>query len=166
MYICYIRSTGWLRNLLVKTHLWRHSYERVEAGCLATDYWIQGQCPKLQRTVLRGSRKWTERKRKWLWNTTRETILYPLPGFLALKIWSDKIFEQGSLDFHEDKTNLLMSIYSGIHPIKALQTKLVFISQEINDWNLLKIDAWIPDVKLVSDRLRPMIRSTNDPGKS
>ena len=169
IHICYTRSTRRLKDLLVKTHLWRHNCEKVEAECFATDYRIQGQCPKLQHTALRESKNKTERKRKWIFkkNTTRETILYSLPGLLALEIWSDKKFEQKSLHFHdEDRTNLLMSMYSGIQPIKALQTKLVFISQEINDRNLLKIDAWIPDVKPVSDRLRPMNRSTNDPGKS
>lgn len=43
--------------------------------------------------------------------------------------------------FNKDRTNLLMSIYSGIHPIKALKTRLESIAQEINDQNLLKIDA-------------------------
>ena len=98
-HICYTRSVGRFRNLLVKTHLWRHNCEKVEAGCSATDYWIQGQCPKLQHTALRRLKNKNEVKRKWIWNTIRETILYPLPGFLALKIWSDKIFEQIWLDF-------------------------------------------------------------------
>lgn len=63
------------------------------------------------------------RKQKWIWNTTWKTIFYPLPGFLPLKIWSDNILEQ-KLTYHEDRTNLFMSIYSGIHPMKALQKTL------------------------------------------
>ena len=155
MHICYTRSTGRLRELLVKTHLWRHNCEKVEAGCPASDYRIQGQCPKSQHTALSWSKK-----RKWNGNNFKIPLEKPFrirsQVFSRSKFDLIRYLKKNCYIFNEDKTNLLMSIYSGIHPIKALQTKLVFTSQEINDRNLLKIDAWIPDVKPISKGLRPI----------
>lgn len=73
---------------------------------------------------------WINKKRKW--NGDEIGIPLEKPFCIRSQVFSRSKFDliryldKNSWIFNEDRTNLLMSIYSGIHPIKALQLKLVF----------------------------------------